>query len=308
MRLILPLQIFAPLLLSVLLCLEPASAQQTKNYQVEVKIGLNADGSITRDWYEAINDRIPASDSDRIRTTWRPLSDGERRWLELIENGAEKWSQRRATLDVPFEGIRLSRKIFILVGNQIGDDGFTYRNDTICVDIGAMWRNYGEAGTPGNEARLIRLLDHEYTHLLHHEWIRRNPIKMSTPYDRALRDLIVEGIGNYRSLSDKWVDVKGKLTPLATETLSELQPIFVDRVTKLRVANEDAEEQLRRGLSRGPFAKKWGALTVALWLAKETGGDDRKLARWVRRGPPGIVVLARKHLPVDLRKKFLATD
>jgi hypothetical protein len=284
-----------------------AGAQSTFNSSsgsVEVKLGLEAGGAITDEWYLAIKDRIPKSDVDTIKATSKPLSDGERRWLDLIRRSAAGWSERRDMLHVPFAGIQLPEKIYILVGNQIGDDGFTFRNDTVCVDVGAMEKNYGDAGAEENRQRLIRLLDHEYTHLVHHEWIRRNPISLKTPLYRALRDLIVEGVGNYRSLSSKWIDPRGNLTKLAKDTLRELQPIFVDRLNRLSTADESVESELRKGLSRGPFNKKWGALTVALWLAQEAKGDDRKLARWIEKGPRGIIEMANRRLPKELKKKF----
>lgn len=275
------------------------------NTAVEVKLGFQSDGSINDDWYRAITDRLPKSEADKIKATRRPLSEGERKWLRLIRRSAADWSVRRRMLHVPFRGISLPAKIYILVGNQIGDDGFTYRNDTVCVDVGAMEKNYGDADSDENRQRLIRLLDHEYTHLIHHEWIRRNPISMKTPFDRALRNLWVEGIGNYRSLSSKWMDEKGQLTESARRTLDELQPVFVERVSKLITADETRETELTKGLSRGPFNKKWGALTVALWLALESRGDDRNLRSWVEAGPRGVIELAKRRLPGELRSKLV---
>jgi hypothetical protein len=252
-------------------------------------------------WREAIADRISADELSIIGQTKRPLTSEEQKWIRLIEENAEEWSSRRVKLDRPFKPIKLPREIYVLVGDQIGDDGFTYRDDTICIDVAAMHANYGDAGTVENRQRLIRLLDHEYTHLLHHAWIRKHPISMATPFDRALRDLIVEGVGNYRSLSSKWVDEKGRLTPLARETLAQLQPIFVERLSKLRYATESEEPGLTKNLSRGPFNKKWGALSMALWLAQDVKGSDRKLGKWIRRGPQGVMKLALIHLPEDLR-------
>jgi hypothetical protein len=195
-------------------------------------------------------------------------------------------------------------RIVILAGNQIGDDGFTFGDNTICLDLAAFAKYYGDPSTKENADRILRMLDHEYTHLVHHAWIEAHPVSLSTPFERALRDLWVEGIGNYRSLSDRWVDGTGDLTPLARQVLSELEPVFVDRVTKLKSASEEDEEGLRNGLSRGPFAKKWGALTMALWFAQEARGDDRKLAKWIERGPRGVMKLAVKYLNDDLKGKF----
>lgn len=281
------------------------SHSENTNPTIEVTMGLQVDGTITDDWYKAIKDRLPIDEARRIRTTRRPLTEGEGEWLHLIRVSAVGWGERRIILQKPFTGISLPKKTYILVGNQIGDDGFTYRDDTICVDVAAMEKNYGDASTDENQQRLVRLLDHEYTHLVHHEWIRRNPISMKTPFDRALRDLWVEGFGNYRSLSQKWVDDKGRLTDSANRTLNVLEPIFVERVVNLSVADETAEAELIKGLSRGPFNKKWGALPVALWLARESKGEDENLRKWVEAGPGGVIELAKLHLSAELRSKLL---
>ncbi len=49
------------------------------------------------------------------------------------------------------------------------------------------------------------------------------------------------------------------------------------------------------------FDQKWGALTVALWLAQEAKGDDHHLQKWVEAGPSDVLTLAQKYLPEDLK-------
>jgi len=80
-----------------------------------------------------------------------------------------------------------------------------------------------------------------------------------------------------------------------------LQPIFVERLAALEHATEAEAAKLMEGLSSGPFEKKWGALTTALWLAQEARGDDRHLRKWVEAGPFGVVELAQKYLPAQLK-------
>lgn len=272
---------------------------------IAVRLGLTNDGAITETWYKAIKERIPKDTLSEIKTTRLPLGPAEIKWLKLVNDVAAEWTTRRARLHIPFGSTKLRTRLYILAGNQIGDDGFTYKDDTICLDLAAFAKNYGDPATKENADRILRMLDHEYTHLVHHAWIREHPISMATPFDRALRNLWVEGIGNYRSLSGKWVDNSGNLTPLAHQILAELQPIFADRVTRLRTATPELEEELSRGLSRGPFTKKWGALTVALWLAQEAKGDDKRLAKWVEAGPRGIIDLSKIYLPPDVQVGYL---
>lgn len=272
---------------------------------IEVQLGVTKDGSISDTWHQAIKDRISKDALSEINSTRMPLSPAEIQWLKLVNDVAAEWTKRRGRLHLPFGTTKMPAKLYILAGNQIGDDGFTYRDNTICLDLAAFAKNYGDPTTKENADRILRMLDHEYTHLVHHAWIREHPISMETPYDRALRNLWVEGIGNYRSLSAKWVDNAGALTPNARKTLAELQPIFVDRVTRLRTATPEFEDELTKGLSRGPFTKKWGALTVALWLAEETKGDDKKLAKWVESGPGGVIELSKLYLPAELLSGYL---
>lgn len=272
---------------------------------IEVHLGVTKDGAITDTWYRAIKDRISKDTLSEIKATRLPLGPAEIKWLKLVNEVSAEWTRRRARLHLPFGSTKLQTKLYILAGNQIGDDGFTYKDDTICLDLAAFAKNYGDPTTKENADRILRMLDHEYTHLVHHAWIREHPISMETPFDRALRNLWVEGIGNYRSLSGKWVDNSGNLTPLARQTLAELEPVFVDRVTRLRTATPELEEELSKGLSRGPFTKKWGALTVALWLSQEAKGDDKRLAKWVEAGPKGVIDLSIIYLPSALQTGYL---
>jgi hypothetical protein len=54
----------------------------------------------------------------------------------------------------------------------------------------------------------------------------------------------------------------------------------------------DVAKDLLRNISQGPFAEKWGALPMALWLAADTGFQPERIARWVDAGPPGMLRLA----------------
>lgn len=86
--------------------------------------------------------------------------------------------------------------------------------------------------------------------------------------------------------------------------LAELQPIFVERLLALEDAGEEEAVHLLQGLSSGPFARKWGALTSALWFVQEARGDDVGLQPWVEAGPWGILDLADKYFPNELRDKL----
>ena len=76
----------------------------------------------------------------------------------------------------------------------------------------------------------------------------------------------------------------------------------------LENASKEEAEILMKGISIDPFNEKWGALTVALWLSQEVNGDGRNLQEWINAGPDGIIVLAGKHLPEELKRKMPGID
>lgn len=76
------------------------------------------------------------------------------------------------------------------------------------------------------------------THILHKAWQRQHPVEVHTALEYALWDCLVEGLGNYRSLSRSWVSAEGELTERAEDILAELAPIFVGGST--RNAGRDA--------------------------------------------------------------------
>ena len=267
---------------------------------LELRPGFEPDGAPTAEWRAAVEAH------DGTRPAWEPhaLTAAEDAWLERMRSRLPAWEARLPELCVPFEGLRPPRRVVIVAGNQHGEDAFGLGGPTIYFDLSALVRIYGAADEPPNPARLDRILDHEITHVLHWRWERAHPQPVDTPLERALWAMAREGLGNLRSLSETWVGPDGEPTPLARDTLAKLEPILVDRLDKLARASEAEEPGLAAGLSQGPFAGKWGALPVALWLAQETRGDDRRLSPWVAAGSAGVLALARRHLPPELAARL----
>jgi hypothetical protein len=277
-----------------------SSAARTAPPRLDLRLGFAADGSASPEWRAAVETHTGS------RPTWEvhPLSDAEAAWLELVRARRDAWEKRIDALCVPFEGVRPPRTLAVVVGNQNGEDGFGLGEDAIYFDLSALARIYGAAGESGNAARLDRFFDHETTHVLHWRWERRHPQPVGTPLERALWAMAREGLGNLRSLSETWVGPRGELTPLARETLTELEPILVERLEKLAQATTEQESALTAGLSSGPFRRKWGALPVALWLAEESRGDDRALRSFVSSDSAGVLALARRHLAPALAQRL----
>ena len=265
------------------------------------QVGIDMAGHPSAAWRQALlvfhpRDSLPGL----IRRDGHPLTNAERRWARLSRTRLAAWTQVTNDLSVPFGPVSAPPRVLIVVGNVGGQDAFTPADTMIAVDVSRMHLLYGDADDPANAARIDRFFAHEYTHLLHKAWHRDHPVDLSTPLRRALWDCLVEGLGNYRSLSPRWISENGGLSEHAREVLARLEPVFVERLSALADASATEEEELTRHLSMGPFEQKWGALPVALWLLDEARGDEAKLKPWVVAGPPGVLRLARKHLTPDL--------
>lgn len=269
-----------------------------------VKPGITQEGMATPAWREAIHARHTEEALSRIAATPGRFSPDESLWADLIRQKALTWPAQIDSLRIPFPGITPPDTLIILLGNQGGEDAFLSPALKICFDLNKLHRQYGPASDRANHDRIDRFFAHELTHVLHKIWQQNHELEFNSPFDYALWECLTEGLGNYRSLSGKWLRGKGELSSHAQETLQRLQPIFVERISALQHAGETEAETLLTGLSSGAFDQKWGALTVALWLAQEAKGDDRNLRKWVEAGPTGVLVLARKYLPENLKEQL----
>lgn len=219
---------------------------------LELRSGVERSGSATQEWIRAVEEHEGSS----LKWTPRPLTADEIAWRDTIRARLGDWERRIQGLMLPFEGLRSIGKIQIVLGNQNGEDAFGIGGETIYFDLSALSRLYGPVAASGKRERLDRIFAHEYTHVLQTRWEATHAFRVTTPFGRALRQLWREGLGNMYSLSDEWVTSSGDPTPMAQEALEELEPIFVDRLRRLRAASESEEGELRQGLSSGPFAKK----------------------------------------------------
>jgi hypothetical protein len=278
----------------------PAFAQSA----IEVQVAIDDRGDPAAEWLEALSAFHDVEGMPDAIGARHPLSERELNWAELIHSRREAWEARTTVLLAPFGSTAPPTTVRIVIGNVGGQDAFAPAPDMIAFDVGRLLEVYGAATKPTNGDRIDRFFDHEYTHLLHKSWQAAHEVDLSTPLRRALWDCLKEGVGNYRSLSDRWKTAEGGLSEHAKSVLEELEPVFVERLVALVTADEAEETELTRDLSMGPFQKKWGALTVALWMYAEAGEDASALARWVEAGPEGILVLAGRHLPADLARRL----
>jgi hypothetical protein len=260
--------------------------------------GLDGNGRPTREWIDAIRDRVDASELAAIMQTARPLSVDESAWRMQFESEAAVWCASIPRLNAPFPHVTPPRQARILLGNQGGGDGFTHEPDDVAIDLGEMSRAYANVASEARPALIQRLLAHEYTHLLLHRQLDATGWSEASVADdaflTALRTLYNEGIANYRSIdNERWIAADRELTQHARETLVALQPVMIERLQGLlaRPSPEDASHLLRN-ISQGPLERKWGAIPIALWLAAATHGNPRRIAAWIEAMPDGILALA----------------
>jgi len=274
--------------------------------QVIIKPGV-VDYKVSSEWLDALKTRETKEYRDSLGQLSRPLSANESRWFELIESKAHSWNQMRDSLKVPFDNITINDTIYVLLGYRGKDDGFTYKYQTVCFDLTALYNTYGSAYDPVNDNRIDRLFAHEYTHLLSKEWVRQKNLQVNNFKDSILWECMYEGIGMYRSMSAKWFPIGGKLSETSAKTFKMLYPIFTERIITIDTMDSFSPEdkiRLNKHLSKAPMDKKWGALPVGVWLAMEAQGDDAKLQKWIDMGYEAIIPLALKYLERESKVKF----
>jgi len=298
--------------LLVLLLLLLAAAARTQEEPVQaspgsdlvVRMGLTADGRPTPEWIDMIGVLNDEDSLSSIAMSRNPLTVAQQAWLALIEDRAQIWPALMPNLKIPFGNVTPPPVVAIVMGNIGGSDAFVPDDKTIGIDLERLEHVYGSALKPQNTGRIDRFFAHEYTHLLHKAWRSERKLVLRSPLETALWICLTEGLGNYRSLSSRWATSDGQLTPHASEVLDRLQPVFVERLSALEHATGEEAGKLMEGLSMGPFEQKWGALTMALWLAQDIGGDDYRLRKWVDLGPWGVLELAQMYLPEELAGKM----
>jgi len=273
---------------------------------VKVKIGIDSN-KISNEWKAVLVSRKSTSELDSLSKVVKRITKEEQEWLKLIESKTKKWNAFRDSLKVPFQNIKLKDTISVLLGYQGGDDAFTFKNKTVCLDVNALYKAYGSANDVVNDNRIDRIFAHEFTHLLHKQWVKMNNLKLNSFKDRILWECVTEGFGMYRSMSSKWFPVGDSLSQISKNTFEVLYPKFADRIIKVSTQPNltfEEENNLHTNLSRGSMKKKWGALPVAVWLALEAKGNDENLIKWVNKGPDAIILLAEKYLTDESKIAF----
>lgn len=261
--------------------------------------GSDSSGRATPVWLTMLRDRLSATEYDSVRSLHHARTPEEAAWKRLIESRASQWSRGTDVVRAAFDPVDLD-SVVIVAGDRGAEDAFAHDSLTIGFDLAALQQAYGDAGIPANAERLDRIFRHELSHVLQkraagaHQFIPRSSL------EEAIRREWTEGLGNYYSLSADWLPGRDGRSTTAQAALAELQPVFASRMASLACAHGRAADSLMKGLSSGPFAKKWGALPVALWLAEDSRARPAALREFTRAGPEAVWTLADKHLPPNL--------
>jgi hypothetical protein len=292
------------LMITIFSCSHPKENKSQKTIIIQ-SAAIN--NRLTDLWLKALITRMSKSEIDSFALLERALTTEEKDWKKLFESRATTWNKYRDSLGVPFEGIVLSDTVKVMTGFLGVDDAFTYENRTICFDLTAFSKVYGKASLPENENKADRIFCHEYSHLLHKAWAQKNKPELKNFRDSVLWECLYEGIGMYRSLTQKWMPVNGTLPQIANETIKELYPQFVQNIAMVeqnQFLTEQQRKAIRKNLSRGSVNKKWGATSVALWFCLESNGNDKRLIPWINKGPEAVLLLAEKYLDNQSKEQF----
>ena len=281
------------------LFLAPARAQADP--VLRVVSGVDATGHATKLWLAVLKKRLPPPEYRSVAPIVKPIGDEDTAWTALIEVRLPVWRQALPEAIALYAPAAAPATIVIVLGNRGSEDAFTHDESTIGFDLSALERVYGPAGLEGHDSLLDRLFRHELMHIMQKSWLRDHPWAEEKPLDLALLDIWKEGLGNYQSLSANWIGADGRGTPLAADARAELEPRFVARLAALGCASPETQGTLFKNLSSGPFARKWGALPVALWLAEDRAAAPDALRRFIEAGPAGVWDLASRHLSEPLK-------
>ena len=289
------------LLLHLALALAPAAAAQTRAAPAALQVvdGVDQHGSATDMWRAMLRRRLDSPLYDSVARISKEWTAEEISWRNLIRERAARWEREIPALTLLFDPVSAPVRATIVLGNRGGEDAFTHDSVTIGLDLAALQANYGGAGQPANQDRIDRFFRHEYTHLLQKAWLVTHPWPDSTPFDAALLDIWLEGLGNYYSLSERWKTINGAPSESASRALAELVPTLVERMSALACASREEGEVLMAELSMGRFDQKWGALPVALWLERDQSASPGALRRFVLAGPDGVWTLIERHATQD---------
>ena len=274
--------------------------------ELHLEVCVRPDGTATPTWTDGIAVAIGRERAEALARERLPLSSEAAAWLDVLRTALPLVESRAVELASFFDLEPFDATV--AAGNRGSSDGFGWVPTFVGINVQAFHDAYG-APDGGAVDRMTRIVAHEYLHLLTYAFYPDHRERRDTPLNRALWTMFFEGIGDYVSVSARWLpDADGAESPTARATLQRLEPILVERLEAFVDASEEEERALRRGIAMGKFDEKWGSLPVALWLHAEavTRGERALLEETIRLGPASVLPLALRHAAPELRPRLEA--
>ena len=271
-----------------------------------LELSVRDDGTATDVWQAGTSIAIGDEAARRYAEQDLPLSEQAAAWYRVLESALADISQRAKDVADAF-GLPAMDAV-IVAGNRASSDAFGWVPNYIGINVQAFAETYGPPGDTA-EDRMVRIVAHEYLHLLTYAHYPDHRARRTTPFDRALWTIFFEGIGDYVSVSERWLPgPAGSYSVVAADTLRRLEPIFVDRLEQLAVAGPESEPTLRHEIAMGKFDRKWGSLSFALWLHSEAAlcGERETLRTVLRLERDSVFRLALRHAAPELRPAIRA--
>jgi hypothetical protein len=272
---------------------------------ITLENGVREDATASSAWTQGIAVAIGETAAYELALEQIPLSPAATAWLQVLANALSKIESRAGELARLFDVQPINA--VIVAGNRGSSDGFGWEPDHIGINLQAFADTYGLPGDAATD-RMVRIVSHEYLHLLSYSFYPGHRQLRDTPIDRALWTIFFEGIGDYVSLSSRWMPAdNGAYADIAAERLGVLEPILFERLEKLVTADETREAELRSGISMGRFEEKWGSLPFALWLHREVRlcGEPGTLQAALRLERDGVLLMASRHAGSEYRQRIL---
>lgn len=281
-------------------------ADASADPRFELELCVSDDGTATETWTQGIAVALGRPKAEAFSREVHPLTPEAEAWLGVLRTTLPEVARRAPELASWFDLRPLD--VVVAAGNRGSSDGFGWVPHHIGVNVQEFADVYGPPDE-GATDRMARILAHEYVHLLTYAFYPDHRERRDTPLDRALWTMFFEGIGDYLSVSARWLpDEAGNYSPVTATTLQRLEPVLVERLEALVDAPASRERELRRGICMGKFDEKWGSLPVALWLHSEARrhGERATLEATIRNERHGVLPLALAYADPALRPRLEA--
>ena len=287
---------------------QPSGNAESSSEQplLSIELSVREDGTASPVWTEGIAIAIGKETAEAFARESIPLSPHAEAWLGVLEEALPRIEVRAAEVAALFD-VPLMNAL-VVVGNRGSSDGFGWVPNYIGINVQAFAETYGPPDE-GASDRMIRIVAHEYLHLLTYAFYPNHRALRQTPLDRALWTIYFEGIGDYVSVSRRWhPDEQGNYSQVTDDTLKMLEPTFVERLEKLAKPAGADERELRAGIAMGKFDRKWGSLSFALWLHSEVKrcGEEQTLQAVIRMERDSVLSLALRYAAPEFKTRLEA--